>query len=86
MKLDGKICVITGGASGIDKVLKAPYAAARHGLLGLARTIAKEGGEKGDKEFTTVGEVAHTTLFLATLPSNALTGQNIVVSHGWRMG
>ncbi len=109
--------------------LKAPYVAAKHGLLGLARTIAKEGGEKGvrtnvicpgfvktplvekqipeqakdlgiseedvvnkvmlgetvDKEFTTTGDVAHTALFLATFPSNALTGQSIVVSHGWRM-
>jgi 3-hydroxybutyrate dehydrogenase len=109
--------------------LKAPYVAAKHGILGLARTIAKEGGEKGvrtnvicpgfvktplvekqipeqakdlgiseedvvnkvmlgetvDKEFTTVEDVAHTALFLATFPSNALTGQSIVVSHGWRM-
>lgn len=109
--------------------LKAPYVAAKHGLLGLARTIAKEGGKKGvrtnvicpgfvktplvekqipeqardlgiseddvvntvmlgetvDKEFTTVEDVAHTALFLATFPSNALTGQSIVVSHGWRM-
>ncbi|WP_339643931.1 3-hydroxybutyrate dehydrogenase [uncultured Porticoccus sp.] len=109
--------------------LKAPYVAAKHALLGLARTIAKEGGEKGvrsnvicpgfvktplvekqipeqakdlgiseeevvnnvmlggtvDKEFTTVEDVAHTALFLATFPSNALTGQSIVVSHGWRM-
>jgi len=109
--------------------LKAPYVAAKHGLMGLARTIAKEGGEKGvrtnvicpgfvktplvdkqipeqakdlgiseedvvnkvmlgetvDKEFTTVEDVAHTALFLASFPSNALTGQSIVVSHGWRM-
>lgn len=109
--------------------LKAPYVAAKHGLMGLARTIAKEGGgkcvrtnvicpgfvktplvekqipeqakdlgiseedvvnkvmlgETVDKEFTTVEDVAHTALFLATFPSNALTGQSIVVSHGWRM-
>ncbi|PIW29231.1 MAG: 3-hydroxybutyrate dehydrogenase [Rhodobacterales bacterium CG15_BIG_FIL_POST_REV_8_21_14_020_59_13] len=109
--------------------LKAPYVSAKHALMGLARTIAKEGGEKGvrtnvicpgfvktplvdkqipeqakdlgiseeevvntvmlgetvDKEFTTVEDVAHTALFLATFPSNALTGQSIVVSHGWRM-
>lgn len=42
-------------------------------------------GETVDKEFTTVEDVAHTALFLATFPSNALTGQSIVVSHGWRM-
>lgn len=109
--------------------LKAPYVSAKHALMGLARTIAKEGGPKGvrtnvicpgfvktplvekqipeqakdlgiseqdvvnkvmlgetvDKEFTTVEDVAHTALFLATFPSNALTGQSIVVSHGWRM-
>jgi len=109
--------------------LKAPYVSAKHALMGLARTIAKEGGPKGvrtnvicpgfvktplvekqipeqakdlgiseeevvnevmlgetvDKKFTTVEDVAHTALFLATFPSNALTGQSIVVSHGWRM-
>lgn len=109
--------------------LKAPYVAAKHGLMGLARTIAKEGGERGvrtnvicpgfvktplvekqipeqardlgiseedvvntvmlaetvDKEFTTVEDVAETALFLAAFPSNALTGQSVVVSHGWRM-
>ena len=42
-------------------------------------------GETVDKKFTTVEDVAHTALFLATFPSNALTGQSIVVSHGWRM-
>ena len=109
--------------------LKAPYVSAKHGLMGLARTIAKEGGPKGvrtnvicpgfvktplvekqipeqakdlgiseeevisevmlgetvNKEFTTVEDVAQTALFLATFPSNALTGQSIVVSNGWRM-
>jgi 3-hydroxybutyrate dehydrogenase len=109
--------------------LKGPYVAAKHGILGLARVIAKEGGENGvrtnvicpgfvmtplvekqipeqakdlgiseeevvnkimlgetvDKEFTTLEDVAHTALFLASFPSNALTGQSIVVSHGWRM-
>jgi len=109
--------------------LKAPYVSAKHALLGLARVIATEGGEKGvrsnvicpgfvrtplvdkqipeqardlgiseqevvedimlgdtvDKQFTSVEDVAHTALFLASFPSNALTGQSIVVSHGWRM-
>jgi len=109
--------------------LKAPYVTAKHGLLGLARAIAREGGENGvrtnvicpgfvktplvekqipeqardlgisekevvervmlgetvDKEFTTVDDVAETALFLAAFPSNALTGQSVVVSHGWRM-
>lgn len=109
--------------------LKAPYVAAKHGLLGLARTVAKEGAQFGvrsnvvcpgfvrtplverqipeqaaalgiseadviknvmlketvDGEFTTTVDVAETTVFLAAFPSNALTGQSIVVSHGWNM-
>jgi len=109
--------------------LKAPYVAAKHGLLGLARVVAKEGAEHGvranvicpgfvrtplvdkqipeqakalglseqdvidkvmlkdtvDHEFTTVDDVAQTALFLAAFSSNALTGQSIVVSHGWFM-
>ena len=36
-------------------------------------------------EFTTVDDVAETALFLAAFGSNALTGQSIVVSHGWHM-
>lgn len=41
--------------------------------------------ETVDGEFTTVDDVANTTLFLASFGSNALTGQSIVVSHGWFM-
>ena len=109
--------------------LKAPYVAAKHGLLGLARTLAKEGAEHNvrshvicpgfvrtplvekqipeqaaelhiseeqviknvmlkdtvDGIFTTVDDIAQTALFLAAFPSAALTGQSIVVSHGWFM-
>ena len=109
--------------------LKAAYVAAKHGLLGLARVMAKEGAhhdvrsnvicpgfvltplvekqipeqakelgiseqeviknvmlkETVDGEFTTVDDVAETALFLASFGSNALTGQSIVVSHGWFM-
>jgi 3-hydroxybutyrate dehydrogenase len=109
--------------------LKAPYVAAKHGLLGLARVVAKEGAEHGvranvicpgfvrtplvdkqipeqakelglseqevidnvmlkdtvDHEFTTLDDVAETTLFVAAFKSGALTGQSIVVSHGWFM-
>ena len=35
-----------------------------------------------DGQFTTVDELAHVALFLADFPSNALTGQTFVVSHG----
>jgi 3-hydroxybutyrate dehydrogenase len=38
-----------------------------------------------DGEFTTVEDVARCAVFLAGFPSNALTGQSIVVSHGWFM-
>lgn len=38
-----------------------------------------------DGEFTTVQDVAETAIFLAAFPSNALTGQSIIVSHGWCM-
>jgi 3-hydroxybutyrate dehydrogenase len=109
--------------------LKAPYVTAKHGLIGLAKTVAKEGAkhrvranvicpgfvrtplvdkqipeqarELGiseaevvknvmlkdtvDGEFTTVEDVAEATLFFASFDSTALTGQSLVVSHGWYM-
>ena len=109
--------------------LKSAYVTAKHGLLGLARTLAKEGAahnvrshvicpgfvrtplvekqipeqakELGISEaeviknvmlkdtvdgvFTTVEDIAQTALYLASFPSAALTGQSIVVSHGWYM-
>jgi len=109
--------------------LKAPYVAAKHGILGLARAVAKEGAKDGiwsnviapgfvrtplverqipeqardlgiseaevvrtvmlkntvDGEFTTLEDVAQLAVFLASFPSKALTGQSVVVSHGWHM-
>jgi 3-hydroxybutyrate dehydrogenase len=41
--------------------------------------------ETVDGEFTTLDDVAGCAVFLAGFPSNALTGQSIVVSHGWSM-
>jgi 3-hydroxybutyrate dehydrogenase len=38
-----------------------------------------------DGEFTTLDDVAQTALFFAAFPTNALTGQSLVVSHGWHM-
>ena len=38
-----------------------------------------------DGEFTTVEDVAEIALLFAGFPSNALTGQSVVVSHGWYM-
>ena len=126
----GGIVIYMGSVhSHVASKLKAPYVTAKHGLLGLARTLAKEGAphnvrshvicpgfvrtplvdkqipeqarELGlsddeviktvmlkdtvDTTFTTVDDVAQTALYLATFPSAALTGQSIVVSHGWHM-
>lgn len=102
---------------------------AKHGLLGLARVVAKEGAEYNvranvvcpglvrtplverqipaqarelgiteqqvirnvmlnstvDGDFTTIEDVSAAVLFFAGFPTNALTGQSIVVSHGWFM-
>lgn len=38
-----------------------------------------------DGEFTTTDDVAQTALFFASFKSNALTGQSLIVSHGWFM-
>ncbi len=38
-----------------------------------------------DGEFTTTADVAAAVLYFAGFPSNALTGQSMVVSHGWFM-
>ena len=109
--------------------LKAPYVAAKHGVLGLARLVAKEGAEHGvranvicpgfvrtplvdrqipeqarelglteeevikkvmlrqtvDGEFTAAEDIAEVAVFFAAFPSLALTGQSLVVSHGWHM-
>jgi 3-hydroxybutyrate dehydrogenase len=41
--------------------------------------------ETVDGEFTTVEDVAQVALFFAAFKTNALTGQSLVVSHGWFM-
>ena len=41
--------------------------------------------ETVDGEFTTVEDVANVALFFAAFETNALTGQSLVVSHGWFM-
>lgn len=38
-----------------------------------------------DKEFTTVEDVAEVAHMFAGFPTNALTGQSMIVSHGWFM-
>ena len=49
----------------------------------VIRTIMLK--ETVDGEFTTLDDVARTAVYLAGFPTNALTGQSIVVSHGWFM-
>jgi 3-hydroxybutyrate dehydrogenase len=41
--------------------------------------------ETVDGQFTTVADVADAVLHFAGFPTNALTGQSLVVSHGWFM-
>ncbi|KTD13662.1 3-hydroxybutyrate dehydrogenase [Legionella gratiana] len=41
--------------------------------------------ETVDGEFTTTDDVAQTALFFASFESNALTGQSLIVTHGWFM-
>ena len=41
--------------------------------------------ETVDGQFTTSKDVAEATLFFASFESNALTGQSLIVSHGWSM-
>jgi 3-hydroxybutyrate dehydrogenase len=112
--------------SHISSPNKSAYVAAKHGIVGLAKAVAKEGAKHGIRsnvicpgfvrtplvakqipeqaqqlgiteeeviknvmlretvngEFTSMEDVAATAVFLASFPSNALTGQSIVVSHG----
>ncbi len=42
-------------------------------------------GQTVDGEFTTVDDVAEVALLFAGFQTNALTGQSLVVSHGWFM-
>ena len=127
----GSGCVIYMGSvhSKEASLLKAPYVAAKHALIGLAKVVAKEGAAQGvranvicpgfvrtplvdkqipeqskalaiseddvvkkvmlkdtvDGQFTTVEDVAEVALLFAAFPSTALTGQSLVVSHGWFM-
>jgi 3-hydroxybutyrate dehydrogenase len=41
--------------------------------------------ETVDGVFTTAEDVASAVLYFAGFPTNALTGQSLVVSHGWVM-
>ena len=49
-------------------------------LLTLAPTLAH-----AERLREVAADVAATALFFAAFPTNALTGQSLVVSHGWFM-
>jgi 3-hydroxybutyrate dehydrogenase len=38
-----------------------------------------------DSQFTTLAEVAEAAVFLAAQESLVLTGQSLLLSHGWTM-
>ena len=42
-------------------------------------------GNTVDHQFTTIEDVAEVALLFASFPSNALTGQSLLASHGWMM-
>ena len=128
-KRGGSIIYMGSVHSKEASILKAPYVTAKHGLIGLCKTVAKEGAKYNiranvicpgfvrtplvekqipeqartlgiseeaviknvmlkntvDAEFTTTDDVAQVALMFASFPSNALTGQSLVVSHGWFM-
>lgn len=42
-------------------------------------------GETVDGEFTTLDDVANAALFLAGMETNVLTGQSMLLTHGWHM-
>ena len=42
-------------------------------------------GETVDKQFTMVEDIAESPSCLAAFKTNALTGESIIVSHGWHM-
>jgi 3-hydroxybutyrate dehydrogenase len=125
----GSVIYIGSVHSKEASLLKAPYVTAKHGLIGLAKVVAKEGATRGvranvicpgfvrtplverqipeqakalglsedavvrdvmlkstvDGEFTTLQDVAQAALFFVSFESAALTGQSLVVSHGWSM-
>jgi len=51
--------------------LKSAYVTAKHGLLGLARVIAKEGGEKGVRSNVICPGFVHTPLVAKQIPEQA---------------
>jgi 3-hydroxybutyrate dehydrogenase len=68
-----------------QNILEIPQQA--HDLGVTEERVVKEVmlGETVDKQFTMVSDVAEVALMLAAFKTNALTGESIIVSHGWHM-
>jgi 3-hydroxybutyrate dehydrogenase len=125
----GSIIYMGSIHSKMASLLKAPYVAAKHGIVGFCRAVAKEGAPHGvranvicpsfvrtplvekqipeqaqilgiseedvvkkvmlkdtvDGQFATTAELADTAVFLVSQTTLALTGQSLLVSHGWVM-
>lgn len=125
----GQIVIAGSMHSHVASILKGPYCYAKHGVLGLARVIAKEGVPynihsyvicpgmtrtplldkqipeqaqiKGmseeeviskiilantiDGKFSTVDEVSNLLVFFAKDTQGALSGQSVMLTHGWGM-
>ena len=67
----------------VDKQIPEQAKALRISEEEVIKTIMLK--ETVDGEFTTLDDVAEATLFCAAFPSNAMTGQSFIVSHGWCM-
>jgi 3-hydroxybutyrate dehydrogenase len=125
----GSIVYVGSVHSKEASVLKSAYVTAKHGLIGLAKVVAKEGAAHGvranvvcpgfvrtplvekqipeqalalgiseaavvrdvmlretvDGAFTSIEDVAEAVHFFAAARSGAMTGQSLIVSHGWCM-
>lgn len=87
MRMHDKVAIVTGAASGIGREIASAYA--REGAkvcivdlnLEAAQAVAGEIGRPGGEALA----LAMLAVFFAAFPSNALTGQSVVVSHGWFM-
>jgi 3-hydroxybutyrate dehydrogenase len=68
----GGTCIYMGSLlSKQSALLKAPYAAAKHALLGLARTVAREGGRRGVRANVICPGFVRTPLVEKQIPEQA---------------
>ena len=67
----GSVIYMGSVHSHLASKLKAPYVTAKHGLLGLARTLAKEGGPKGVRANVICPGFVRTPLVEKQIPEQA---------------